>query len=59
MQAKAETDPISSLVAINPAALEDDDEQASLWMNNTGGEGVEQESETEKQQDDSDKDTHL
>ena len=60
MQAKAETDPISSLVAINPAALEDDDEQASLWMDNAGGEEVEQESETEKQQiDDSDKDTHL
>ena len=42
------------------SALEDDDEQASLWMNNAEGEGVEQESETEKQQiDDSDKDPVL
>ena len=56
MEAKAETVPVFSLVAINPAALEDNNEQVAFWMNNSGGEGVEQESKTEKY---SDKDTHL
>ena len=59
MEAKAETVPVFSLVAINPAALEDDDERASLWMNNAGGEGVEQESKTEKQQIDDSIRTHI